>query len=335
MNAPASGDRINYTLRPAKSVERKMLRDLFCILYPFGPVDEYKYIGFGSKYFSDFKLFHRALHIREMVSIEGDIGNPDKYEFNKPFNCVDLKIGTSNEVLSSMKHDKKFIAWLDYDSAIAEPMLVDLEILIENLYSGSLILSSFNCTPYGVMALKEEFQCPHETHPVLLRKKFETLVPLEFVPLEVPQQGLSKAAVHSSVLKGIFENKIKKALLEKNAALADQDKWEFSQLIYFNYKDGAEMGTLGWLFYQKKDVSKFEDCKFTSLDFFNNGDDGYKIDIPNLTIKEIRLLQESMPLPVGPLDRVKMPECIFSNEDVFSFSKVYKYFPNFTDIEIA
>jgi hypothetical protein len=58
-----SYEKINYSLRPAKSIERKMLCDAFRRLSAFGKVENYQYIGFGSTYFSDFSLFHKALGI--------------------------------------------------------------------------------------------------------------------------------------------------------------------------------------------------------------------------------------------------------------------------------
>jgi len=35
---------INYALRPAKAVERKMLCEAFRRLYPFGNIDAYRYV---------------------------------------------------------------------------------------------------------------------------------------------------------------------------------------------------------------------------------------------------------------------------------------------------
>ena len=65
-----SGRLINYTLRPAKCVERKIMCEF---LTKFGteiPIHKYRYIGFGSFYFSDFVLFHNQLSINNMISIE-------------------------------------------------------------------------------------------------------------------------------------------------------------------------------------------------------------------------------------------------------------------------
>ena len=47
---------INYELRAAKSVERKMLCEAFSRLSLLESIKNYGYIGFGSAYFTDFSL---------------------------------------------------------------------------------------------------------------------------------------------------------------------------------------------------------------------------------------------------------------------------------------
>jgi hypothetical protein len=331
----ASGDRINYSLRPAKAVERKMLKDIFFLMSPFGYISECKYIGFGSKYFSDFKLFHKALHINDMVSIEGDVLAKGKYEFNKPFGCVKLEMGTSNNVLNRLEIDKKFIAWLDYDYPINKPMLSDIEVLIENLYSGSVILTSFNAMPPKLMQLREELKDNSSTHPEMVRKKLESLILSPYIPRNLPKKGIAKSAVYSKIIREIFVNKIQHSLLDKNAALVQEDKWVCKQIVYFNYKDGADMSTLGWVFYQEKDSERYENCNFSQLEFYRDGAEACHINVPNLTLKEVRHLQEAMPLGSGEIDRSRFLKEIYSDEDISSFSKIYKYFPSFTDVEIA
>jgi hypothetical protein len=81
----ASFRRIDYSLRPAKHAERRMLCDIFRRLRPFGRIEDYVYVGFGSVWFSDFALFHRALGIKRMISIEQAETARDRIEANKPF----------------------------------------------------------------------------------------------------------------------------------------------------------------------------------------------------------------------------------------------------------
>ncbi|HYX17747.1 MAG TPA: O-methyltransferase, partial [Nostoc sp.] len=50
-------------------------------LSPFGEVAAYRYVGFGSTYFSDFILFHKSLHIEDMISIEKDKYAKTRFEY--------------------------------------------------------------------------------------------------------------------------------------------------------------------------------------------------------------------------------------------------------------
>jgi hypothetical protein len=62
--------KIDYRLRPAKAVERRMMAESFLRLRPFGSVETYRYVGMGSVYFADFSLFHAVCGFETMVSIE-------------------------------------------------------------------------------------------------------------------------------------------------------------------------------------------------------------------------------------------------------------------------
>jgi hypothetical protein len=82
-----SYETINYDLRPAKSIERKMMAEALQALTLFAPMKEYSYRGFGSPYFTDFSLVHRVLGIRNMESIEKDEYNKGRFVFNRPLGC--------------------------------------------------------------------------------------------------------------------------------------------------------------------------------------------------------------------------------------------------------
>ena len=46
--ARPSYESINYALRPAKAIERRMLCEVFRRLYPFQPIDQYGYVTVAS-----------------------------------------------------------------------------------------------------------------------------------------------------------------------------------------------------------------------------------------------------------------------------------------------
>ncbi|WP_420745295.1 O-methyltransferase [Photobacterium damselae] len=330
----ASGDIINYSIRPAKTVERKIIRDIFFNLSSFYPLENYRYIGFGSKYFSDFKLFHKDLHIEDMVSIEGDVDNARKYEFNKPFKCIDLKLGMSTEVLTELEYVKPYICWLDYDYALKQSVLDDIDILLENILSGSVVSVSLNVRPYRIMALREELSSTNGTHSELLRQKLESIVESQFVPISIPERGLNKVEVFSEIIRNIIVNKINNKINQINSAVDDEDKIIFNQIYNFFYKDGAEMSTWGWVFYKKSEQAKYDLCNFERLNYYSNNQEIYSISIPNFTIKEINKLLEYMPYQ-EPIDRDDLPIEIYKEEDVRDFSKIYKYYPSFVSAEFG
>ncbi len=331
----ASGDVINYSIRPAKTVERKIIRDIFSKLSSFNPLTNYKYIGFGSKYFSDFKLFHKDLHINDMVSIESD-DNTEKYKFNKPFECIDLCFGYSTEVLVDLIYGKPYICWLDYDYAIKQSVIDDIDILLENLgsESGSVVCLSLNVRPHRYKSLKEELKDDTGSHQELLKRKLETLVERHFVPSSIPSQGLNKATTITEIIRQILVNKITNKLNLINAALAEQDQWEFKQIFNFLYSDGAEMATWGWVFYKNSDNLKYNTCDFSSSEFYSSNEKICEIKIPNFTIKEINKLLECMPLKI-PIDRERLPIDIYLEHDILEFAKIYKYYPSFVNADFG
>ena len=69
---PGSDQKINYQVRPAKSIERKMLCDLIREVQLMRADGEMRYIGLGAKYFTDFLLLHNEFGITDMISIESE-----------------------------------------------------------------------------------------------------------------------------------------------------------------------------------------------------------------------------------------------------------------------
>ena len=84
--------KINFSLRPAKGAERKMFVETVGRLLPFSILETYRYIGFGSPYFSDFSLVHRRLGISDMVCIEQQEEDSERFEFKPTIQVHRLEI---------------------------------------------------------------------------------------------------------------------------------------------------------------------------------------------------------------------------------------------------
>ena len=143
MNKSATS--INYEIRPCKFVERRMfLASISRILGAVRQGKDYQYIGFGGCSFTDFKLFHRELQIDKMISIEGDTYSDSKLDYNKPFNCIDIRRGQSDEVLPQIDLSIPSIIWLDYDGVLKNYMFTDVETIFHTVPAGSFFIFSCN-----------------------------------------------------------------------------------------------------------------------------------------------------------------------------------------------
>src|SRR5208282_5339076 len=134
-------------MRPAKSIERKMLAESFRRLHPFQRINEYRYVGFGSIYFSDFQLIHRELGIDDMISIEKDAHAKECFEFNKPYRSIKMEFGVCGQILPTLDWRKRSIIWLDYDGKLDLDSLADIGTVSATCPSGTALVVSVNAHP--------------------------------------------------------------------------------------------------------------------------------------------------------------------------------------------
>src|SRR3990170_8105958 len=113
--------KVAYELRPAKQIERRIIIEALQKLSQSGfRIEDYKYTGMGSIFFTDYIVFHKFLGIKNMVSVERD--KTSRVDFNRPFGEEILKIedGLIGDHIVKLNKDKKHLLWLDYDYPIVE-----------------------------------------------------------------------------------------------------------------------------------------------------------------------------------------------------------------------
>ncbi|MFN7252946.1 MAG: O-methyltransferase [Anaerobacillus sp.] len=312
MSNKSSYENINYRIRPAKSIERKMLCDAFRRLNEFALIESYRYVGFGSTFFSDFILFHKTLGISKMVSIEQDESNKERFELNLPFKCIEWVPGVSNEVIPKLDWDHKTIVWLDYDDSLDQDKLLDVKYLIGSMVSGSMLILSCNVHyPLGtrVERMKDAL---HDKMPDYLKEE------------DLEGWGVAKET------RKIILSQIEETLMERNGIRPRGNKFKFQQLFNFNYKDNAKMLTIGGLLYEEAEEGKYLKCTFENLSFVKTSEERYLIDVPSLTYKEIRLLDTQ--LPSEDFSSLTLPGV--KKRDIEKYAGYYRYFPNFAETEI-
>src|SRR5580658_3613252 len=114
--------KIDYRLRPAKAVERRMMAETFMRLRSFASLESYRYVGMGSVYFSDFSLFHTMCGFDPMVSLEetDDATEQNRFKMNVPLGNINVAFGHSNTTLPSLQWDLRSVVWLDYDGVLGK-----------------------------------------------------------------------------------------------------------------------------------------------------------------------------------------------------------------------
>jgi hypothetical protein len=321
-----SSTAINYNLRPAKSIERKMLAEAFQRLSPFGAVKGYRYVGFGSFYFSDFALFHGRLGITKMVSIERDKENNDRFTFNKPYNCIDIEFGESNDVLPKLDWDVRSIVWLDYDGKLDKGVLADINFICTNALPGSIIIFSVNVHPD---TFPEETMDSTALYDARIHE-LATRIGEENIPIDITSKDLT-GWNFSELCRKIIGNNIDEAINYRSGPKEEDNKIQFVQLYNFEYQDGARMLTYGGILIEKSQMAILASCDFSSLSFTcPKNDEPYRIEVPKLTFKEIRHLNSQLPLKTNEdLEGKAIPQ-----EDLNRFKKIYRYFPAFTEADI-
>lgn len=316
MPQPKSYERINYQLRPAKNIERKMLVETLRRLTEFGKLSTYRYIGFGSTYFSDFSLFHKALDIRRMVSVERDMDNSERFRFNRPFACVQLAFGESNDVLPLLNWKSKVIVWLDYDDKLNAKVLTDINHFCTDALPGSVLIISVNAHPDKVDSDRVQ----------LLRGR----VGAEKVPQDLTHAVLADWGT-AVACRRIVTNEIMQRMNERNGGLEGDKRLLYRQLFNFHYADGAKMLTVGGVIFEERQLPIFERCAFARHSrSVRTGEEPYLIHVPNLTFREIHYLDSQLPTRTPS----KLKSKAVPNEDVERYAEFYRYFPRFAESEV-
>ena len=332
MSDEPSFRKINYSLRPGKNVERKMLAETLARLSTFRPLSAYSYVGFGSVYFTDFTLFHRQFGFSPMYSIEGNAEGIDRAAFNAPFGCIEVTPGKSSEVLPGLPLDRPAVVWLDYDTELHGSILQDVATVVrrqcEAGHSGVFLALTIDIETKRLANPKsvpeDELDDWPEDDPV---GQFTRLLGEHDTP-----PGIRPADLHGEAIgetcRAIVTDKINSTLIAFNGAEQVGSQWEYLQVANFRYSDGAKMGTFGGVLFRTTDRHLVEAAQFDSLSFVSHADHAYIIEIPLLTFREMHTLNGEIGSEIGA-SMVPVKQ-----QDRDEFAKVYRYFPAFVEAEL-
>ena len=313
---------IDYSLRPAKFAERKMLAEALARLRVFGSLRTYRYVGFGSIWYADCVLFHRALGIEEIVSIERERDHEDRFVLNKPFRGIELRMDDSAVVLPSLDWAHRTIVWLDYDDPLSPAILDDVRTVASRACPGTALIVSVQAERIWDKRIKGA--------PVHVegREQFRSFfgdarTPTELAGVDLRGWGLSKSTRRS--VRGEIEDGLQRA----NEARAPGQRMKFRQFGAFEYADDAKMTTVGGVFIDAGQDAVFDSAGFGDLWFFRAGDEAVRIEVPLLTPREMRYLDRRLPQPAG--EAIKSGA--IPGRDARLYAALYRHLPNFAAYE--
>lgn len=302
-----SYERVDYAVRPAKSIERKMMLEVLRGLSEFGALRDYQYVGFGATQFVDFILAHRELGIEHLISIEKDVHNKVRFEFNKPFRSVIVEYGRSVEVLPGLDWDRRAIVWLDYDSPLDLDVISDVRTVAGVARSGSVL----------IVTVDVEHDPDVRDSAEWLRRRLGDYVPIDVTNESLVEWGLAV------VCRRIINSAIRNALSDRSRG---GNQYSYSQLFNYEYRDGARMTSVGGLISDAGDSGHLAAADFGAISHVRQTDAAYRINVPKLTVRERLHLDRQLPCDPDQLVSDGIPP-----EDLAMYAEVYRYFPNFRE----
>lgn len=269
-------------------------------------------LGFGGLSFTDFKLFHKELHIKDMYSIEAKY-EPNKLEFNKPYSCINILHGQSSDQLSLVDLSKPSIVWLDYDNTLSMTFFTDIELVLREVPHGSIIIISCNRelkngnTPYT----NEEF-----------KEIYGSLVPYDIT------ENCCADVNSSETIKRMLEGYCHRIIKERNSI---GDNLSFVPLYNIKYAEyrGARMLTYGGIVLSSE--CEKDDLNIDGFDFISTIQP-YEINIPNLTYREASYLNQI--LDIEEREKELIDKRILTATEVEKYKRIYRFLPHFYDVRL-
>ena len=315
-----SFEAFNYNLRPAKHIERRLMMEAFQRLSAFHPLKTYRYVGMGSIYFVDFVLVHRLLGISDLVSIENQ---PDPYKqrrfsFNKPFRCVRMMFEKSTSAVDKLDWKVPSIVWLDYDGKLEPYVFTDVSTVAARAASGTVLAITLNAA--RELSPREAERGKTELDKLVKRVPPGKL-PQDLSPKDLNGWGLANA------IRRMLCNQIVDTLADRNGALDPENPMMFRQIFNFQYRDGARMVTVGFLFYRKADEPKLDASGITHVDAYKPSTEAVVIEVPHLTYRELRYFENQLPCEsTAHIRRVGVSE-----EEFEAYRKFYRHYPTYAE----
>lgn len=321
-----------YHLRPHKAVDRNLFCETLIHIGKIVDLSKYRYIGFGSYEFDEYKLLYRMIGLEDMHSIERDSDIYDRQKFNKPYASIELfNKDCSAYFDEDYDETKQSIVWLDFSDAHDKlSQCNDIAYVCSKLAESDILRITLNAQPSSIkIENQQDKDISSEEKSRLrydeLKRILENYFPDDSTPEDVTRDKFP-----------LFLAKI-----VRNATYANLDeKLAPIPLCLYSYTDGQQMLTVTLIIGRADDNSKtrrlgelgqaFSDWKEYSG--VGRWDQIIKIDLPPLTVHEQLELRQAQRTEEG-LKEVSQRTGIKMDE-IRKYYKYVRYYPNYQPVTI-
>lgn len=321
-----------YHLRPHKAVDRNLFCEALIHIGKMEDLSKYRYIGFGSYEFDEYKLLYRMLGLEDMHSIEKDSNIYARQQFNKPYPGIQLfNKDCSAYFDENYDETKQSIVWLDFSDAHDKvSQCDDIAYVCGKLAEKDILRITLNAQPSSIKIPDNQDRdiCAEEKSRLRydeLKRTLAKYFPDDATPGDVTQDRFPYLL----------------ARIVRNAAYADLDeKLAPIPLCMYSYTDGQQMMTVTLILGRSDEGSKTKELEELRKAFSDWQDyscvGGWeqiiKIDLPPLTVHEQLELRQT-PRTEEELKKVSIRTGI-RPEDIQKYYKYVRYYPNFQPVTI-
>ncbi|MDY6991940.1 MAG: O-methyltransferase [Pseudomonadota bacterium] len=310
-------DKLDYSVRVNKSIERKLIFDKLDKVLDINSRDKYRYIGMGSIWFVDFKIAHKKLGINNMHSIEkNDIGY-HRALFNRPYECITIQHGDVSSVLPTLElENNKNLVWLDYECPLTKDILEETREFCERTSAESVIIITINCS-------REAFRSDESSNiSYKLKEIVDDLLPQDVKASDLDVKNFPKTM--SDILVAHLKRAVRKSGRSER----------FHPLFNYLYKDGMPMLTVGGIITNKEQSSEI--YSLLNLELSQHGNiEQTNINVPPLTHKEKAALDRLMPRDAVPtVNDIEELGFKLKQEQIESYYQYYKKYPIYLEAKI-
>lgn len=319
-----------YHLRPNKAVDRNLFVEGLIRLGKMMDISDYRYIGFGSYEFDEFKLVYRILGIEDLHSIEMDSDVFSRQKFNKPYSCIKLFNKTCDEYFDEdFDGAKHSIIWADFSEANKKhSQCKDIANICSKMREGDILRITINANPTGIST--RGIQASDVSPEYRKKLRFDALKEElnEFFPDGFCEEDLTRNRYPLFLLKVIKKAVYKYLDIESSPC----------PLCSYVYSDNTQMMTVTILMCSAEDrENTLAELKkaFKDWDAYVNIDEWDKIvriDLPPLTVHE--------QLEIGQYEKNEdgakkiEAEMGIKGDDLKRYWLFARYYPNYQPVTI-